>query len=182
MHKRIRVTKVRGGVFGAVVMTLALAAGVFAYFGGAGSSGNVPGVAIGGSGGTFTVTAAYTSTGSTTVTPGAGAMVFAVTVTNSTASSLTLDAVNGTIVATAGNVYNVATSSVATGCLATWFTIQSPTGTWLINSGQTSLPHALNNTSANTAIGTLTLTMPADSSDNQSVCEGVIPQISVTAS
>jgi hypothetical protein len=176
------VTKVRAGIFGSIVMMLALAAGVFAYFGGNGTSPNVPGVAIGASGGAFTVSAAYTSTGSTTVIPGTGNMMFAVIVTNTATSSVNLDAVTATIEATGGNIYNQATSSVATGCLASWFTL-TPSATWLIYGGQETLPHSLtaNGGNAFTATGTIDLTMQ-ESGTNQSVCEGVVPQISVSAS
>ena len=71
---------------------------------------------------------------------------------------------------TSGDVYNTNTSSYATGCKASWFTVTP---------SETGLPDDLAGGADYTTTATITM---QDSNTNQNACQGVAPQVTVNAS
>jgi len=71
---------------------------------------------------------------------------------------------------TFGDIYDTSSSAYVAGCRASWFiaTVSTQPPTTLAGGA--------------TASGVVTLTMPADTTDNQAPCEGKTPQFTVTVS
>jgi hypothetical protein len=154
-------TKKRAVVAVCVVAALAGAAGAFAYFT---STGTGTGQAAVGSATQWGVTFG-TTTG--TMYPGAGTATLPYTVTNNGTGNEKL-ATTTSAVASDGSGNVTSHGTAVTGCLATWFaTVNTP-------------PAAVDLAAAAHTTGTVAVTM-ADAAVNQNVCQGVTPDITVSA-
>jgi hypothetical protein len=159
---RIKFTKKRAVATLIAIGALAVAGGAFAYFT---ASGSGTGQATVGSSTPWTVTF-----GSTTgaMYPGAGTAVLPYTVTNAGSGNQKLATTTVSVNADAsGNVTSHGAS--VSGCLATWFT---PTNT---------PPTAVDLAAGAHTTGSVSVAM-TDASANQNSCQGVSPDITVSAS
>ena len=114
------------------------------------------------------------------ISPGVGTETFDWSATNNTSGSETVGSLTASIVSDAnGGVYNTTTSSFVDTCLASWFTLNLPIGTSVLpgsmGAGVVFSPET------NPNVGPITLTMPANASVDQSACEGVAVELSLTA-
>jgi hypothetical protein len=149
-----------------VVAVLVCAGAAYAYFT---SSGSGTGSASVGHSTAFTV-AVSPATGSTVLLPGSGTQNLAYTVHNPSTGNQNL---SGTTAAVASSGVDVTTGGVdQTGCLASWFTAT--------NTAPTPLPQNLAGGGTSTG-GSVAVTMQ-DSGTNQNACQGVSPDITVSAS
>jgi hypothetical protein len=174
MGRRIRVTKIRLGAFGALTMTLALAAGVFAYFAATGSTTTF--VSTGGAPSTWVVHVDQINPAQPgPITPGGSPEGLYVEVTNGAATTQTLNAVTATVNADAnGGIFDVKSNASVDTCLASWFSVS-------VSLNGNALPMAI---PAGGAIGNdilVDISMPA-SGTNQSACENLEPQVTINAS
>jgi hypothetical protein len=151
-----------------VVAMLVVAGSAFAYFT---STGSGTGSATVGSASNWTVTPA-TATGGP-LYPGSGSMVIDYTVTNASSGHQDLTATSSTVASSGGNVTQAGVP--VTGCLAAWFTA---TNTPPTTPG--ALPQDLAGGASETG-GYVTVTM-TDAAANQNVCQGVKPDITISAS
>jgi hypothetical protein len=185
MSKRVRITKFRLGTFGAMTMTLALAAGVFAYFGATGTS--TTHVTTGGAPTTWSFSnvracATNCDSGSTAtggpLSPGVNSdeidfqldnMAPTTEVLNNVTPSMTTD-VNG-------GIYDVVSNAFVDTCQADWFTLTFETTT------PGYLPLSVpSNTVTAAGITYVLVSMPANSTIDQSACENLEPQVTLNAS
>lgn len=169
--------KVRFPKFNKKVIAVGAAAGIAmgaagiaaAYFT---SSGSGSSTATVGKASAFTVS--VSSCTGTALTPGYGSETCAFTVANPATAGSQSFGTAGVVVthASTGGVYNkdADTGLVAT-CKSTWFSAVVTT---------TPTPHSITGGSSATG-GVVTITMPANTSVNQSSCETVHPKITVTA-
>lgn len=156
-----RFTKKRLVLLAVPLAALALAGGAFAYFT---SSGSGTGQAAVGQAGAWTVTP---GTASGTMYPGAGSTTIPYTVTNSGSGHQQLNATTTAVVADAsGNVKSNGTS--VPGCLATWFSTAN------------TAPASADLAAGGTATGSVSVSM-SDASANQNACQGVTPDIQISA-
>jgi hypothetical protein len=154
---RIKFTKKR-----LIATALALAGGAFAYFT---ASGSATGQAAVGSSTPWTVTFSATAG---TMYPGAGTATMAYTVTNAGSGNQKLATTTASVNAdTNGYVTNHGTS--VTSCQASWFTATNtpPTAADLAAGAHTT--------------GSVAVTM-ADAAVSQNACQGVTPDVTVSAS
>jgi hypothetical protein len=145
-----------------VIGALVVAAGAFAYFT---ASGSGTGQATVGSSSPWGVSFG-TTTG--TMYPGAGTATVPYTITNAGNGNQKLATTTAVVAADgSGNVTSHGTS--VSGCLATWFTAvnTAPTAVDLAAGGHTT--------------GSVAVTM-ADASVSQNACQGVTPDVTVSAS
>jgi hypothetical protein len=159
---RIKLTKKRAIATLIAIGALIVAGGAFAYFT---ASGSATGQAAVGSSSPWTV-----AFGSTTGTmyPGAGAAVMPYTVTNASTGHQKLATTTASVNADAnGNVTSNGTT--VTGCQATWFTATN------------TAPSAADLAGGAQASGSVSVAM-ADAAVNQNACQGVTPDITVSAS
>jgi hypothetical protein len=159
---RIKLTKKRLIATAITIGALAVAGGAFAYFT---ASGSGTGQAAVGSSTPWTVTFG-TTTG--TMYPGAGTATLPYTVTNAGNGNQKL--ATTTVAVNADTNGNVTThGATVTGCLATWFTAANtpPTATDLAAGAHTT--------------GSVAVTM-ADAAVSQNSCQGVSPDVTVSAS
>ena len=123
---------------------------------------------------TFTITLTAPTGGQ--LAPGNGVIdSIGFTVTNATSTAQTVN--NETWALTTdsnGGVYDTLTSQYVDGCQASWFTVVG-------GDGGVALPHSLA-AGASLDNGGLTVTMPADAGTDQSACQGLDPQVTVTVS
>jgi hypothetical protein len=107
--------------------------------------------------------------------PGSGSENATYTVTNpgpadqlltSTSAALTTDV--------GGGVYDTTTAAFVDGCKASWFTVTNHQPT-------TPAEPATLHASGTATGGSVDLSMPSNSTDNQNACEGLTPQITVSA-
>jgi hypothetical protein len=160
-----RFTKKR--VIGALslIAVLALAGGAFAYFT---STGTGTGNATVGSSSTYTVTVGAPTGG--TLYPGSGTDTVSIDVHNNSSGNQQVSNVAASLTANgSGDVYNANTSAYATGCKASWFTVTP---------SETGLPADLNGGGDYTTSATISM---QDSNTNQNACQGVAPQVTVSA-
>lgn len=159
-----KISRKRGAAALVVIAVLAVAGGAYAYFT---SSGSGNGAATVGSASNFTVTP-QTATGGPLL-PGAGSETINYTVTNpSSAGHQNLSATTASVAADgSGNVIQGGTA--VSGCKASWFSAA--------NSG----PAAADLAPGGTATGSVVVTM-TDAAVSQDSCQGVSPQILITAS
>lgn len=148
-----------------VVASLALAAGAWAYFT---SSGSGTGSATVGAAGAWTVNASSATGGP--LYPGSGSQSIAYTVTNAGSGQQSLAGTTATVKASSGNVTQAGTA--VPGCLASWFTAT--------NTAPTPLPQSLAG-GATSSGGSVAVTMQ-DSGTDQDPCQGVQPDITISAS
>jgi hypothetical protein len=157
--------KKRVGVALGLIASLVLAAGALAYFT---SSGSGTGTASVGSAGAWTVNVSPATGGP--LYPGSGSESIAYTVTNSGSGHQSLA---GTTAVVASSGSNVTQGGVAvSGCLASWFTAT--------NTAPTPLPQNLAG-SATSSGGSVAVSMQ-DSGTSQNPCQGVSPDITISAS
>jgi hypothetical protein len=159
---RIKLTKKRVIATAIAIGALALAGGAFAYFT---ASGSGTGQATVGSSTPWTVTFG-TTTG--TMYPGAGTATLPYTVTNAGGGNQKLATTTASVNADgSGNVTNHGTS--VSGCLASWFTAANtpPTAADLAAGAHTT--------------GSVAVTM-TDAAVSQNACQGVTPDVTVSAS
>lgn len=166
--RKIFTTRRRVVIAGATVVALMAGAGTaYAFFtgGGSGTGTGSVGTAAG-----FTIAQSGTTSGGP-LSPGGPSETLTFTVTNNSGQDQVLNSLTPSIKADGtGDVF--AGSSSIGGCLATWFT---PT----IASGPTT-PVTVPASGFETY--TVTLTMPADSADNQDKCQGINgPTVVLTA-
>jgi hypothetical protein len=155
----------RVGVAVGVIASLALAAGAVAFFTSAGSG---TGSATVGSAGAWTVNVSAATGGP--LYPGSGSQSIAYTVTNSGSGHQSL---TGTSAAVASSGVNVTQGGTpVSGCLASWFTAT--------NTPPTPLPQNLAGSATSTG-GSVAVSMQ-DSGTNQNPCQGVSPDITISAS
>jgi hypothetical protein len=153
----------------------ALVAGIggaaFAYFT---STGSGTGNGQVGSATNFTVTvAAYT--GSANLYPGTGSQNVTYTVTNSGSGDQLLTSTSAALTADVnGDVFDTTANATAVGCKASWFTVTNHQPT------TPAVPATLAGGASATG-GNVDLSMPSNSTDNQDPCQGVTPQITVSA-
>jgi hypothetical protein len=147
-----------------VVAVLAIAGAAIAYFT---DSGSGTGNATVGTSGHFTVA----QTGSTgTMYPGSGTSVLSFSITNNNSAEQSVSTVTNASVNADTNGYiteNNGANSVA-GCKASWFHIDAATVT----------PADL--ATGQSTTGSVTVSMPADSADNQDNCKNATPDINYT--
>lgn len=155
-----------------VVVVLALAGGAFAYFT---STGSGTGSATVGSASNFTVTPSAATGGP--LYPAAGTTNIAYTVTNASSGAQEL---NGTSAAVASDASGGANSgdvlqggTTVPGCLAAWFTATN-------HSPTTPAPPTDLAADASATGGSVDVTMQ-DSGSNQDACQGVKPDITISA-
>ena len=159
----------RWGIAAAVtVAALMLAAGAFAYFT---STGSGTGSATVGSPSAWTVTPA-TATGGP-LYPGSGTVTIPYTVANASTGHQELTSVTSAVASSGGNVTQAGVP--VTGCLATWFatTTTAPTSPG-------ALPQDLAGGAYATG-GSVAVTM-TDAGVSQNLCQGVKPDITISAS
>lgn len=157
-----RLTKRRLLAAVTVVATLAVAGAAFAYFT---STGSGTGSATVGSSSNWTV-AAQTATGGP-LYPGAGSMSIPYTIKNPSSGSQGLQSVSAAVASSGGNVTQ--NGSAVAGCSASWFTAtNNPPGLGDVPGGQT-------------VTGSVTVTMQDDTTSSQDACQGVQPDISISA-
>jgi hypothetical protein len=156
-------------VIAAAATALVLAGGsaAYAYFT---STGSGTGSGTVGSATNFTVTAG-TPTG--TMYPGSGSTVIVFTVTNEGTGDQEFTSADATIPAESdGDAESgpISDPSDITGCTADWF-----------SASVTSDPDIGTEIAPGDSVNvTVTVTMPADSTDNQDACEGVTPDVTLT--
>lgn len=162
----LKITKKR--VIGAltVVVVLAVASGAFAYFT---SSGSGTGNATVGSASTYTVTVGAPTGGN--LYPGSGTDTVSIDVHNNNSGHQQVSAVAASLTANSnGDVLNTSSGQTATGCKAAWFTVTP---------SQTGLPADVAGNGDYTTSATITM---QDVNTNQNACQGVSPQLTVSAS
>lgn len=152
------------GVIASLALALALAAAALAYFT---SSGSGTGTATVGGAGAWTVNVASATGGP--LYPGSGSQSIAYTVTNAGSGQQSLAGTASTVTSSGGNVTQAGIA--APGCLAAWFTAT--------NAPPTPLPQDLAGNAASTG-GSVAVTMQ-DSGTNQNSCQGVSPDITISA-
>jgi hypothetical protein len=148
-----------------VVASLALAAAALAFFT---SSGSGTGSATVGSAGAWTVNVSAATGGP--LYPGSGSQSIAYTVTNSGSGQQSLAATSSVVKSSGGNVTQGGVT--VSGCLASWFTAT--------NTAPTPLPQNLAGGATSTG-GSVVVSMQ-DSGTNQNSCQGVSPDITISAS
>ena len=151
-------------------LALGAAGAAFAYFT---TSGSGTGNGKVGSSSSFTVTVdAYTGG---PIYPGSGSENATYTVKNpgpadqlltSTSAALTTDV--------GGGVYDTTSHAFVDGCQASWFTVTD-------NQPTTPAEPVTLASGASATGGSVDLSMPSNSTDNQNPCEGLTPQITVSA-
>jgi hypothetical protein len=152
---------------GATVATLALAGGAFAYFT---SSGTGTGYATVGTPATWEVTVAAPTGGP--LYPGAGIETVGYTVTNNSGGNQLLSTT--TVALTqggGGEVLNVSSGKYVPGCKASWF---------ILSPSSPNLPDNLASKAAYTE-GSVTIELKNEP-ESQNACQGVAPQVTVSAS
>ena len=150
----------------AVVAALAVSVGAYAYFT---SSGSGTGSATVGSSSNYNI-AVDTATGGP-LYPGSGTTNLAYHVKNVGQGQQSVSSITaGLKTNQSGEVYDATTQAAATGCLATWFTVTNHPGT---------LPDNLANNASHNGSADVVLN---DSGTNQDACQGVKPQLTVSAS
>jgi hypothetical protein len=142
-----------------------VAGGAYAFFT---SSGSGSGGASVGSASNWTVTPAAATGGP--LFPGAGTQTITYTVTNPSSGHQSLTATTAVVKSSGGNVTQGGTA--VSGCLASWFTAT--------NTAPTPLPQNLAGSATSTG-GSVAVTMQ-DSGTAQDVCQGVQPDITISAS
>lgn len=148
-----------------VLVALAMAVGAYAYFT---SSGSGSGNATVGSSSNYTVTVDAATGGP--LYPGSGTTNLAYHVKNAGQGQQQVSSITAALKANvAGDVYNTTTSAYVDGCKAYWFTVTNHPGT---------LPDNLAANANHNGDADLVLT---DSNTNQDVCQGVKPQLTVSA-
>jgi hypothetical protein len=157
--------KKRVGVAVGVVASLALAAGALAFFT---SSGSGTGSATVGSAGAWTVNVSAATGGP--LFPGAGSQSIAYTVTNAGSGHQSLTGTTAVVASSGGNVTTNGTA--VPGCLASWFTAT--------NTAPTPLPQDLAGSDTSTG-GSVAVSM-TDAGTSQNSCQGVSPDITISAS
>jgi hypothetical protein len=159
---RIKFTKKRAIATLIAIGALVVAGGAFAYFT---ASGSGTGQAAVGSASPWTV-AFQTTTG--TMYPGAGTATLPYTITNAGSGNQKLATTAASVNADVnGNVTSHGTA--VTGCLASWFTAANTP------------PSAADLAAGAHTTGSVAVTM-ADANANQNACQGVTPDITVSAS
>jgi hypothetical protein len=162
-----RFTKKRVVVALSVVAALAVAGGAIAYFT---SSGSGTGSATVGSSAQLSVSVG-SPVGSALLPDGVSSQTLGYTVTNNASFAQHIGSTTVAVAADSnGDIKHGATS--VTGCKASWFSAT--------DSGASAAPNTLD-ASGGHASGTVTVTMPANSTDNQDNCQGASPDITVTA-
>jgi hypothetical protein len=156
--------KKRFGVAVGVIASLALAAGAFAYFT---SSGSGTGTATVGSAGAWTVNVSAATGGP--LYPGSGSQSIGYTVTNSGSGQQSLAGTTSVVKSSGGDVTQSGTA--VPNCLSTWFTAT--------NTAPTPLPQNLAGGATSTS-GSVAVTMQ-DSGTNQDPCQGISPDITISA-
>jgi hypothetical protein len=159
---RIKFTKKRVIATAIAIGALALAGGAFAYFT---ASGSGTGQATVGSSTPWTVTFG-TTTG--TMYPGAGTATLPYTVTNASTGHQKLATTTASVNADT-NGYVTSHGTSVTGCQAAWFTAAN------------TAPTAADLASGAQATGSVAVTM-TDAAVSQNACQGVTPDVTVSAS
>jgi hypothetical protein len=157
--------KKRVGVAVGLIAALVLAAGALAYFT---STGSGTGSASVGSAGAWTVNVSPATGGP--LYPGSGSQSIAYTVTNSGSGQQSLAGTTAVVKSSGGNVTQAGTA--VPGCLASWFTAT--------NTAPASLPQDLAGSATSTG-GSVAVSMQ-DSGTSQNPCQGVSPDITISAS
>jgi hypothetical protein len=154
-----------------VGLALGVAGGAFAYFT---STGSGTGNGQVGSSTNFDVNVgAYT--GSANIYPGTGIQNVTYTVHNAGAGDQLLTSTSAALTADGnGDVFDVNANATAVGCKASWFTVTNHQPTTPV------LPATLAG-GADATGGSVDLSMPSNNTDNQDACQGVQPQITVSA-
>jgi hypothetical protein len=148
-----------------VIVSLALAAGAFAYFT---STGSGTGNATVGSSSNYAVTVDAATGGP--LYPGSGTTNLAYHVKNVSPGQQRVSSIAATLTTdTAGGVYNTSSSAFVDGCQASWFSVSNHPGT---------LPDNLAGGATHSGSADVVLN---DSGTNQNPCQGVTPQLTVTA-
>jgi hypothetical protein len=151
-----------------VVVALALAAGAYAFFTGSGGSG--VGNATVGQATALAVTLDQPTGDS--LLPGAGSNVFAYHVKNAGSGSQQVTTITAALKTdAAGGVFDTKSNSDVDTCKAAWFTVVNAPGT---------LPDVL--AAGGVHEGSATVTMPANLTENQDACQGLTPEVIVSAS
>jgi hypothetical protein len=189
LHRRIRVTRWRLASFLAILTAGATVAVVFAYFGALGSANtdntNSPKTVTLASTWSFVNVNGCTTTNcasggvtSTALSPGSGTAYVDFAIQNTGTSTVTLNGVTASIPTdSSGDIFNVAsgTPTALTGCLGSWFNILSnatnlpqavPAGEYYVGN---STP-ASTNPPSGSSNAYATITMPANTTTNQSAC------------
>jgi len=184
MNKRVLVTKRRGAAFIATAATLATAVGVFAYFLATGTT--TTHVTTGGAPSTWSFTnvsecATSCDSGSTAtggaLTPGVNSDEIDFQVDNTASSATVLDTITPSMTTDAGGgIFDVTSNAFVDTCLASWFTVTFKTTT------PGYLPVSVGSNAVSAAGNMYVLvSMPANASVNQSGCENLEPQVTLTA-
>jgi hypothetical protein len=152
-------------------LVLGITAGAVAYFT---STGTGTGNGQVGEATEFSVTV-EAATGDTNIYPGTGSQNAAYTVTNAGAGDQLLTSTDAFLTEdTNGDVFDTIANATAIGCKASWFSVTNHEPT------SPPLPATLAG-GADATGGSVDLSMPSNSTDNQDACQGVAPQITVTA-
>lgn len=151
------------GVLG-VLAALAAAGASVAYFTDEGSG---TGNATVGSSTKYGVTVDAATGGA--LYPGAGTDTLEYHVKNEGSGHQQLSSITATLTSESGNVYNTTTKAFASGCKASWFTVVNSPGT---------LPNDLAGGATHNGSATVALN---DEAENQNACQGVTPQLTVSA-
>ncbi|HEX4363009.1 MAG TPA: hypothetical protein VHZ75_00550 [Solirubrobacteraceae bacterium] len=144
------------------ILVLAIATTAYAYFTATGSG---TGSASVGTASPFTVTFGATTGGP--LLPGSGHQTLPYTVTNPGSGSQQLTTTTAAVASSGGFVTQ--SGAPASGCLAAWFTAEN------------NPPAAVDLGPGDSTTGVVNVTM-TDSGTNQDPCQGVAPDITVTAS
>lgn len=109
----------------------------------------------------------------TALSPGSGTETVLFSVVNQVNTQTLNSATYALTSDTAGGIYDTVSNTYIDSCLASWFDVSGTLGAGI------TLPMTVQ---AGQAIytGSITVTMPADPTDNQTACEGLSPQVSVT--
>jgi hypothetical protein len=162
-----RFTKKRVVVALSVVAALAVAGGAIAYFT---SSGSGTGSATVGSSSALSVAVAAPS-GGPLYPDGTSAETLGYTVTNNASFAQHIGSTTVTVAADSNGDIKHGSTAV-TGCKASWFTAS--------DTGASAAPATVAS-GGGTATGTVTVKMPADSTNDQDACQGASPDITVAA-
>lgn len=144
------------------VAVLALAAGAYAYFSSSGSGG---GQATVGSSSPFNVTVAAPTGGP--LYPGSGTENLSYTIKNPSAGTQNLSTTSASVASLNGDITHGGTELV--GCKSSWFSATNNAPAYGPLAGGAS------------ATGSVDVTMPNNTTDNQDKCQGAQPDINVSA-
>lgn len=108
------------------------------------------------------------------LSPGSGTDTDTFTIINNTANTQTLNTVTWSLTTDAnGGIFDTITNAFVDGCQVSWFSLGGGDGGIL-------LPHSFATGTGITG-GAVTVTMPANTTVNESACMGTNPQVTVSA-